>query len=78
MASLKVIGMDVTLNNGSGFLDVIALCQVGFFVFEVAEPALNYDVVYPSAFAVHALTNSVFFYEIHIALACKLVALIGI
>lgn len=78
MASLKIIGVDVTSNSGSGFLDIIVLCQVGFLIFESAEPAFNYDVVCLSAFTIHTLTNSVFFHEINITLAGKLTALIGI
>ena len=49
MASLKVVGVDITSNSRSGFLDVVIQCQISFFILEAAEPTLNHDVVSPTA-----------------------------
>ena len=70
--------MDILSDGSSGIFDVIVLCQVGFFILEAAEPALNHDVVCPATFAIHALTNAVFLYKINVLLACKLASLIRI
>ena len=34
MASLKVVGVDITSNSRSGFLDVVIQCQISFFILE--------------------------------------------
>ena len=60
------------------FFDIIVLCQIGFFIFETAEPSLNHDIIGPTAFSIHTLTDSVLFDEIYIPLAGKLTSLIGI
>ena len=78
MATLKIIAVDITSNCSSGFFDIIVLCQIGFFIFETAEPSLNHDIIRPTAFLIHALTDSVLFHKIYIALAGKLTFLIGI
>ena len=36
MASFKVVSADVASNGSSGFLDVVILCQIGFFILEAA------------------------------------------
>lgn len=59
MASLKVVVVDVVVNGGSGFLDVVPLRQVDFLILEEPELALDLDIVSPTAFAVHALVSSV-------------------
>ena len=78
VSPLKVVGVDILSNGGSGFPDVVVLCQISFLIFEAAEPALNHDVVRPVAFSIHALADAVFFYEINVLLTCKLTALIRI
>ena len=78
MASFKVVSVDVTSNSSSGFLDVVILCQINFFIFEAAKPTLNHDVVSPAAFSVHALADIIFFYKVNVWLACKLATLIRV
>ena len=65
MTPLKVVSVDILPDGCSGIFDVIVLCQVGFFILEATEPALNHDVVCPAAFAIHALTNTIFLYKIN-------------
>ena len=78
MTPLKIVSVDIPSDGGSGFFDVIVLCQIGFFILEAAEPTLNHDVVCPAAFAIHTLPDSIFLYKINVLLACKLASLIGI
>ena len=78
MTPLKVVSVYILSDGSSGIFDVIVLCQVGFFILEATEPAFNHDVVCPATFAIHALTNAIFLYKIHVLLTCKLTSLIGI
>ena len=78
VSPLKVVGVDILSNGGSGFPDVVVLCQISFLIFEAAEPALNHDVVRPAAFSIHALTDSIILYKVNVLLACKLASLIRI
>ena len=78
MAPLKVIGVDILTDSSSGFPDVVILCQIGFLILEATKPAFNHDVVCPTAFSIHALTNTIFFYEVNVLLTCKLTALIRV
>ena len=78
MTPLKIVSVDILSDGGSGFFDVIVLCQIGFFILEAAEPALNHDIICPSAFTIHALPDSVSLYKVNILLTCKLTALIRI
>ena len=55
MASFKVIGVDISSNSNSGFLDVVIQRQISFFILEAAEPSLNHDVVSPTAFSIYNL-----------------------
>ena len=55
MASFKVIGVDISSNSSSGFLDVVIQRQISFFILEAAEPSLNHDVVSPTAFSIYNL-----------------------
>lgn len=54
MAPLKVVGVDILSDSNSCFSDVVVLCQIGLFILEAAESALNHDVVrhwlFPSMF----------------------------
>ena len=59
MASFKVVVVDVASNGAPGFLDVMPFRQVDFLILEGPEPALDLDIVTPTAFAVHALVSSV-------------------
>ena len=78
MASLKVIGVDIFTDSCSGFPDIVILCQIGFLLLEAAEPSFDHDIICPSAFPVHALTNAIFFDEVNVLLACELATMIGI
>ena len=78
MASLKVVGVDITSNSRSGFLDVVIQCQISFFILEAAEPTLNHDVVSPTAFSIHTLTDTIFFYKVNVLLTCELTTLIRV
>ena len=78
MASLKVICVNVRFDCSSGFPDVPPFCQIGFFVFERAEPSLDHDVVCPAAFPIHALPDAVLFNELLVVAAGELTSLITI
>ena len=77
MASFKIVSVDIAPNGSSGFLNVVILRQISFFILEAAEPTLNHDIVCPAAFAIHTLPDSIFLYKINVLLACKLASLIG-
>lgn len=76
MAMFKVIAVDITSNCSSGFFDIIGLCQIGFLIFETAEPAFTPHIIRPTAFSIHALTDSILFGKINIPLAGKLTSLV--
>ena len=78
MASFKVVNVDIFSDGSPSFLYVVVLCQISFFIFEASEPALNHDIICPSAFTIHALPDSVFLYKVNIFLTCKLTALIRV
>lgn len=78
MASLKVVVMDVASNGGSGFLDVMPLRQVGFLILVGSKPALNLDIVSPTALTIHALAYMVLLEERFVFLVCELTALIRV
>ena len=78
MASFKIVSVDIAPNGSSGFLNVVILRQISFFILETAEPALNHDVVSPATLSIHALTDAVFSYEVNILLTCKLTSLIRV
>lgn len=78
MASLKVVVVDVASNGGSGFLDVMPLRQVGFLILEGPKPALDLDIVSPTALAIHALAYMVLLEELFVFLVCELTALIRV
>lgn len=52
MAPLKVVSVDMCSDNSSSFPDIAVLCQICFFIFEASEPALDHDIICPSAFAI--------------------------
>ena len=78
MASLKVVVVDIASDGGSGFLDVMPLRQVGFLILEEPEPALDLDIVSPTALAIHALAYMVLLEELFVFLAGELTALIRV
>ena len=78
MASFKIVSVDIAPNGSSGFLNVVILRQISFFILETAEPALNHDVVSSATLSIHALTDAVFSYEVNILLTCKLTSLIRV
>lgn len=78
MASLEVVTVDITSNCWPSFFNIIVLCQVGFFIFETAEPSLNHDIICPATFPIYTPKNSVLFDEIYIPLAGKQIALLRI
>ena len=78
VAPFKVVSVDIFSDCNSGFLDVAVLCQICFFIFEASEPALDHDIICPSAFSIHALPDPISPDKIYILLTGKLAALIGI
>lgn len=72
MASIKVVGMHILSNGGSGLSDVAVLCQISFLILETAKPPFDHDAISPAAFAIHALPDSVILYEVQVALTGKL------
>lgn len=67
MASFKVIGVDIPSDGFSCFL-----------ILEAAEPAFNHDIICPSAFAIHALTDSAITNKIDVFVTGELAALIRV
>ena len=78
MAPLKVVGVYILSDSSSSFSDVVVLCQIGFLILEVAEPALNHVVVCPATFSIHALADTIFLYKVNVLVTCKLTLLIRI
>lgn len=78
IATFKIISVDITSNRRSGFLDIVILCQICFFILEAAEPTLYHDVISPTAFTIHALSDSILFYKVNVLLNCELAALIRV
>ncbi len=78
VSPLKVVGVDILSNGGSGFPDVVVLCQICFLVLEASEPSFNHDIVSPPAFTIHALTDSIILYKVNVLLTCELASLIRI
>ena len=78
MASFKVVGVDILSDSSPCFPDVVVLCQIGFLILEAAEPAFNHDIICPSAFAIHALTDSAITNKVDVFVAGKLAVLIRV
>ena len=78
MASLKGVIVDVAADGGPDFLDVLPLRQVGFLLLEGPEPALDLDIVSPTALAVHTLVYMVLLEEFFVLLAGELAPLIRV
>ena len=78
MTALKVVGMDILPDGTPCLPNVIVLRQISFFILEAAEPSLNHDVVSPTAFSIHTLTDTVFFYKFNVLLTCELTTLIRV
>ena len=76
MTTFKVASVYIFTDCLPYFFDIVILGQICFLVLEASEPSFNHDIVSPPAFAIHALTNLVFFKEIHVLIACKLTTLI--
>ena len=78
MASLKVVCVNIAANGSSCFLDVVILRQIRFLILKATKPTLDHDIVSPTTFSIHALTDAVFLNKINVLLTCKLTALIRI
>lgn len=78
MASLEVVVVDVAANGGPGFLDVVPFRQVGFLILEGPEPALDLDIVSPTALAIHTLAYMVLLEEFFVLLTGELALLIRV
>ena len=78
MAAFVVVSPDVVADCLARLLDVVVLRQVGLFVFERPEPALDHDIVSPAALAVHALADAVFLQELLVFAAGELASLIRV
>lgn len=76
MISFKVIGVNILFDSYSGFFDIIILCQVSFFILKTSKLSFDHDIISPTTFSIHALTDTIFFYKIDILLAGKLTSLI--
>lgn len=78
MTSFKIISVYIISDCCSSFLDIVVLCQICLFILEAAKPAFNHDIISPTAFVVHTLTNLVLFYKVNVLLTCELATLIRI
>lgn len=72
------IGVNISFDSCSGFFDIIILCQVSFFILKTSKPSFDHDIISPTTFSIHALTDTIFFYKIDILLAGKLTSLIWV
>ena len=57
MTSFKVVSVDIASDVRSSLLDVVILRQISFLILKAAKPTLNHDVVSPTAFSIHTLTD---------------------
>lgn len=78
VTTFKIVGMNIFPNRFPCFTDIGILGQICFLVLETAKPPFNHNVIRPTAFSIHALTNLVLLEEIHIFIARKLTSLIRI
>ena len=78
MASFKVIGVDIPSDGFSCFLEISILREVCFLILETTKPAFNHDIIRPSAFAIHALLDSVITNKVDVFVAGKLAFLIRV
>ena len=78
MASFKVIGVDIPSDGFSRFLEISILREVCFLILETAKPAFNHDIIGPSAFAIHALPNSIISNKFDVFVTGELAALIRV
>nr|WP_231036012.1 hypothetical protein [Pectinatus sottacetonis] len=72
MMPLEIVGVDIILNGLASLLDVVILCQIGFFILEASEPTFNHDIVSPSTFAIHVLPYLILPEKIGLNIASKL------
>ncbi len=78
MASFKVIGVDIPSDGFSCFLEISILREVCFLILETTKPAFNHDIIRPSAFAIHALPNSIISNKFDVFVTGKLASLIRV
>ena len=78
MASFKVIGVDIPSDGFSCFLEISILREVCFLILETTKPAFNHDIIGPSAFAIHALPNSIISNKFDVFVTGKLASLIRV
>lgn len=76
MTTFKIVCVYVFPDCLTCFPNIGILSKVYFFVFEATEPSLNHNVISPTAFAIHTLTDMVIFQKTHIFVACELAPLI--
>ena len=78
MASFKVIGVDISSDGFYCFLEISILREICFLILEAAESAFNHDIICPSAFAIHALPDSVITKKVDVFVTGKLASLIRV
>ncbi|WP_218144913.1 hypothetical protein [Propionispira arboris] len=78
MTSVEIVSVNVINYGSSSFFNIVILRQISFFILEIAKPSFNHNVISPTTFSIHILTDLVFLNEIGIFLAGKLAALIRI
>ena len=59
MTALKVVGMDILPDGTPCLPNAIVFRQIRFLILEDAEPSLNHDVIGPTTFTVHPLTEPI-------------------
>lgn len=78
MASFKIIGVDISSDDFSRFLEISILREVCFLILETAKSAFNHDIICLAAFAIHALPNSIVSNKFDVFVTGKLAALIRV
>ena len=76
MRSERVVIVDVALDRFAQFTWAAVFVDVNQFRLETAEPALNHDIVRPTGFAIHALTDVKLFEQLFVFLTGELATLI--
>ena len=73
-----VVFTDIFLNHPPQLPWTMVLTNVQFLCFQTAEPTLNHNVVRPTGFSVHTLTDPALLQQGLVFLACELGSLVTV
>ena len=70
--------VDIPSNGFSCFLEISILREICFLILEAGELPFNHDIICPSAFAIHGLTDSAITNKIDVFVTGELAALMRV